>query len=162
MHGFFTSVEFYVIATVVAAAIGAYIAKPSFRGEARQHFLSGKLTNSTNRNWSDNSDKITGPEISLITRDDGSVAITRHGISGVYESGAVSLAITIIGFDITIEERIVTGNPIDDPIDTASFTLDFLAPERYHLKYNSAATSSFIATTILVRPGFNKTLSLSI
>lgn len=161
MTGFFTSIEFYVIATVVAAAIVAYIAKPSLRGEARQHFLSGELINSTNRDWSDNSDKTPKPEISLTTRDDGTVVITRHGISGVSESGAVSLAITIIGLDITIEERIVPGNPIDNPIDTATFTLDFLAPERYHLKYNSATTSSFIATTILARPGFNKTLTLS-
>ena len=160
MNEFFNSVEFYVIATVVAAAIVLYFAQPSSRGEARQHLLAGNLSNASNRSWSDN--KSVQPAISLIVRDDGAVVLFRHGIEGVTISGAVSLAITVIGFDMTIEERIVPGNNLDDPIDTASFVLDFLAPDRYHLKYNSSSTSSFVATTLLVRPGYEKQLNLSV
>lgn len=159
MTDFLGSVEFYVYATLVAAAIVAFLARPSSRGEARQHFLAGELSNASNRSWSDSNS--AQPAISLIVRDDGAVVLFRHGIEGVSSSGAVSLAITVIGFDITIEERIVPGNNLDDPIDTATFVLDFLAPDRYHLKYNSSATSSFVATTLLVRPDYEKHLQLN-
>ncbi len=159
MTDFLGSVEFYVYATLVAAAIVAFLARPSSRGEARQHLLAGELSNASNRSWSDSNS--AQPAISLIVRDDGAVVLFRHGIEGVSSSGAVSLAITIIGFDITIEERIVPGNNLDDPIDTATFVLDFLAPDRYHLKYNSSATSSFVATTLLVRPDYEKHLQLN-
>ena len=159
MTDFLGSVEFYVYATLVAAAIVAFLARPSSRGEARQHLLAGELSNASNRSWSDINS--VQPAISLIVRDDGAVVLFRHGIEGVSSSGAVSLAITIIGFDITIEERIVPGNNLDDPIDTATFVLDFLAPDRYHLKYNSSATSSFVATTLLVRPDYEKHLQLN-
>lgn len=160
MTDFFNSVEFYVIATVVAASIIVYFVRPSSHGEARQYLLAGDLTNASGRGWSDVSS--TQASISLRVRDDGAVVLTRHGIQGVSSSGAVSLAITQIGFDITIEERIVAGNNIDDPIDTASFVLDFLAPDRYHLKYNSASISSFATATLLVRDGYEKHLPLSV
>ena len=159
MTDFLGSIEFYVYATLVAAAIVAFLARPSSRGEARQHLLAGELSNASNRSWSDNAS--VSPAISLIVRDDGAVVLFRHGIEGVTSSGAVSLAVTVIGFDITIEERIVPGNNIDDPIDTATFVLDFLAPDRYHLKYNSSATSSFVAATLLVRPDYEKHLQLN-
>ena len=159
MTDFLGSVEFYVYATLVAAAIVAFLARPSSRGEARQHLLAGELSNASNRSWSDSNS--AQPAISLIVHDDGAVVRFRHGIEGVSSSGAVSLAITVIGFDITIEERIVPGNNLDDPIDTATFVLDFLAPDRYHLKYNSSATSSFVATTLLVRPDYEKHLQLN-
>lgn len=159
MTDFLGSVEFYVYATLVAAAIVAFLARPSSRGEARQHLLAGELSNASNRSWSDSNS--AQPAISLIVRDDGAVVLFRHGIEGVSSSGAVSLAITVIGFDISIEERIVPGNNLDDPIDTATFVLDFLAPDRYHLKYNSSATSSFVATTLLVRPDYEKHLQLN-
>ncbi|MBR5332480.1 MAG: hypothetical protein IKV32_04175 [Muribaculaceae bacterium] len=159
MVDFLNSTEFYVYATVVAAAIVALLARPSSRGEARQHLLAGDLSNNSNCQWG--SVNIAQPSISIQVRDDGAVVLTRHGLEGVSISGAVSLAITVIGFDITIEERIVPGNNIDDPIDTATFVLDFLAPDRYHLKYNSSATSRFTTTTLLVRPEFNKKITLT-
>lgn len=159
MTDFLGSIDFYVYATLVAAAIVAFLARPSERGEARQHLLAGELSNATKRSWSDSNS--AQPAISLIVRDDGAVVLFRHGIEGVSSSGAVSLAVTVIGFDITIEERIVPGNNLDDPIDTATFVLDFLAPDRYHLKYNSQATSSFVATTLLVRPDYEKHIPLN-
>ena len=153
------SVEFYVYATVVAAAIVAYLARPSSRGEVRQYLLAGELSNASNRAWTDL--PTLPPSISIIVRDDGAVVLFRHGVEGVSTSGAVSLAITVIGYDITIEERIVPGNNLDDPIDTATFVLDFLAPDRYHLKYNSSATSRFATATLLVRPDYEKQITLS-
>ncbi len=159
MTDFLSSVEFYVYATLVAAAIVAFLARPSSRGEARQYLLSGELSNVSGQDWCDLS--TTQPAISLFVRDDGAVMLFRHGIEGVSSSGAVSLAVTVIGFDISIEERIVPGNNLDEPIDTATFVLDFLAPDRYHLKYNSSATSRFATTTLLVRPDFEKQIMLA-
>ena len=153
------SVEFYIYATVVAAAIVAYLARPSSRGEVRQYLLAGELSNASNRAWTDL--PTLPPSISIIVRDDGAVVLFRHGVEGVSTSGAVSLAITVIGYDITIEERIVPGNNLDDPIDTATFVLDFLAPDRYHLKYNSSATSRFATATLLVRPDYEKQITLT-
>lgn len=159
MPDFLHSTEFYVLVTLVAATIVAYLARPSSRGEARQYLLAGELSNATGRGWSD--PLASQPAISLIVREDGAVVLFRHGVGGVTESGAVSLAVTVIGFDISIEERIVPGNELDKPIDTATFVLDFLAPDRYHLKYNSSSISSFVATTLLVRPDYEKHLPLS-
>ena len=159
MTDFLSSVEFYVYATLVAAAIVAFLARPSSKGEARQHLLAGELSNATGRTWSDPT--TTQSSISICVRDDGTVMLFRHGIEGVSSSGAVSLAVTVVGFDISIEERIVPGNNLDEPIDTATFVLDFLAPDRYHLKYNSSATSRFATTTLLVRPDFEKQIMLA-
>lgn len=159
MGDFFQSVEFYVLATLVAALIVGFIAKPSNRGEARQHLLAGELSNESNRSWSDAA--TIEPSISVKVREDGAVVLTRHGLEGVSTSGAVSLAVTIIGFDVSIEERIVPGNNLDDVVDTATFVLDFFAPDRYHIKYNSSSISSFVATTLLVRSGYEKHLKLS-
>ena len=159
MADFLGSIEFYVLAMIVAAAIVAFLARPSSRGEACQYLLAGELLNEANRMWSDVN--TSQPSISIYVRDDGAVVLTRHGVEGVSTSGAVSLAITIIGFDISIEERIVVGNSLDEPIDTATFVLDFLGAERYHLKYNSSLSSTFVATTIIVRPGYKKQLPLT-
>lgn len=157
---FLHTVEFYVIATLFAAMIVAFLARPSSRSEARQYFLAGDLSNESNRSWCD--EKNVQPSISMYVRDDGALVLTRHGLEGVSTSGAVSLAVTIVGFDITIEERIVQGNSLDEPIDAATFVLDFLAPERYYLKYNSSASSTFASATLILRPDYKKHLPLSL
>ena len=87
MTDFLGSVEFYVYATLVAAAIVAFLARPSSRGEARQHLLSGELSNATGRTWSDTT--TTQSSISICVRDDGAVMLFRHGIVRVSSSGAV-------------------------------------------------------------------------
>lgn len=170
----FQSVEFYVIAAVVAAAIVAYSAKSGVHGPARQFLISGVLTKV---------DKPVSPMIELICNDDGSVLLRRYGIEGVTLSGAVSLAVTVIGFDVKIKERIVEGRPkslkptsvsggydsriirIDgseesgigcndeEAIDTASFLLDFMAQERYFISYTSEPAGLFVAITLKNRPG---------
>ena len=73
---FLHSTEFYVLATLFAAAIVAFLARPSERGEARQHLLAGELSNATKRSWSDSNS--VQPAISLIVRDDGAVVLFRH------------------------------------------------------------------------------------
>ncbi len=141
----FQTVEFYVIATVVAAAIIAFITKPNSNSEARQMLLAGNLLYIDNEK---------APSIKMEALDNGNVVLSRYGIAGLSMSGAVSLAITIVGFDISIEERITEGIGDDDVINCAEFMLDYIGNERYHVKYNSEKTGRFVAFTFNNRPGY--------
>ena len=150
LMGIFQTVEFYVIAVLVAAMIVALVARPASKGEARQYLLAGELKAGGN----------SEPMIELTAQDDGKVTLIRKGIEGITESGAVSLAVTVIGWDIVIEERLSEGYTDDEAIDTAVFTMDFLAPERYHIRYNSSVTGRFTATPFHNRPGYTITRQL--
>lgn len=150
LAGIFQTVEFYVIAVLVAALVVALVARPTSRGEARQYLLVGELR----------SDGVINSEITIIANDDGSVILTRSGIEGITSTGAVSIAVTVVGWDVVIEERLSVGYSDDAPIDTAVFKLDFLAPERYHIRYNSSATGRFVATPFHNRPGYTTTRQL--
>ena len=69
-------------------------------------------------------------------------------------SGAVSLAVRVSGFDIVIEDRVTPGDL--SPLGMAAaavFTLDFLAPEWYHIRYESEQFSEHAALTLHVREG---------
>lgn len=147
----FQSVEFYVIALLVAAAIVAFAVKPSARGEARQYLLAGTLLQCD----------VATAEIELESMDDFTVRLVRRGVSDVSASGAVSLAVTVIGRDVTIEERIICGRRQAEPVDTAVFVLDFLGDDRYHIVYKSEPTGLFAATTFNNRPGYNVVKPLS-
>ncbi len=147
----FQSVEFYVIATLVAAVIVAFAIKPSARGEARQYLLASTLLQCD----------VATAEIELETMDDFSVRLVRRGVPDVSASGAVSLAVTVIGRDVTIEERIVYGRQPAEPVDTAVFVLDFLGDDRYHILYKSEPTGLFAATTFNNRPGYRVVKQLS-
>lgn len=148
----FNTVEFYVIATLVAAMLIAFAAKPASKGEARQYLLAGDLSAE---------DENASPAISLHALDNGKVVLRRTGLSSMTSSSAVSLAITVIGWDISIEERLSEGYSLDSSIDTATFYLDFIAPERYHIRYNSSSTGLFAATQFNNRPGYKVTRALS-
>lgn len=141
---FFTTTEFYVIASLAAAAIVGFCVKPPSRGQAIESLLAGTLC--------DTSDSDPTPRIALSCDDDCRVLLTRHGLDGLTTTGAVSLAATRIASDITIEER-VTPTPGGEPVDTALFSLDFIPPGRYHVRYNSESTGLFAAFTLTVRAG---------
>ncbi len=141
----FQSVEFYVIAAVIAAAVVAFSARGGDRGPVRQFLLPGVLTLA---------DTPSSPLIELICLDDGGVVLRRHGISGMTYSGAVSLAVEVNGFDVKIIERTVPGRPGDtEVVDTASFILEFMGAERYFISYNAEDAGLFAATTLHNRPG---------
>lgn len=149
-----TSVEIYVIAAVGAAAVLALCIKPSARGEARQYLLAGTLC------------RVDTPQAAEAAIDieclaDGKVLLTRRGLKNVNDTGAVSLAVTVTGFDISVEERIVCGNG-GEPVDTALFTLDFLGQERYHLHYNSEPTATSASLTLSNRDGMHLSRELKV
>lgn len=139
------SVEFYVMLVVVSAAIVALAMRPAgSRGPARQYFLEGILL----------STGATGPELYIECLDSGDVVIRRTGLSGLWSDGALSLVVSRIGYNLVIEERLVAGNAAADcEIDTAIFTIDFLAQERYHLQYKAAEEGRFVAFTLPVKHG---------
>lgn len=154
-----SSIEIYVIAVIVAAAVIALCVRPSGRGHAREYLLAGILCAPENEEAEVVRDTAG---LSVECLDNGDVLLTRFGLKGVTESGAVSLAVTVVGFDVTIEERIINGSAVDEPVDTALFTLDFLGRERYHVRYNSDPTSMAVAFTLSNRPGMNFVRELKI
>lgn len=139
----FNTVEFYIVAAFVAAAVVASAAMPSRRGAARTFLYAGTLRSDA---------APSDPGIVAIVEDDGTLTIHRFGLDGVTDTGAYSLAVTIIGFDVTIDERIVPGRT-GAPVTAAYATLDCLGPERYHFQYRSEAAAGSAAFTLNIRPG---------
>lgn len=146
----FQSVEFYVIAVVVAAAIVALLGRRPSDGPVRQYLLPGVISQ-------EGGESASSPGIELLCGDDGSVLLRRHGLKGVREDGAVSLAVEVKGFDVSITERVVAGREPWQPVDTASFILDFMGREHYFISYRSELSASesalFASVTLHNRPG---------
>lgn len=146
----FHSVEFYVIIFAVAALVVGICAKPSGRGQAETSFALGSR------------EYITEPEpwpcVEFRTLADGRLQITRFGLLDV-DRMSVSLTITRIGFDVSIEERTAplrVGDDLPSTVPNAAvFILDDIGQERYHFKYNSEATSTFAALTYRNIPGMS-------
>ena len=111
------------------------LVKPRERGQAETSFCTGTLDRDV-----DNT-----PRIEFRCLDNGDIILRRCGLHSLTESATVALAITRIGFDLEIEERITPGNPGDTPVERAT------------IRYNSSAFSTFIATTLPNRPGINFT-----
>lgn len=140
----YNTVEFYVIAGAVAAAVVAMSALPSRRGAAVLHLEAGELLPA------DGEPARPGLEVGVDRH--GRVVITRHGLRGIAMDGAVSLAINVTGFDISVEERLTPGNATEMAA-SARFVLDWLGAERYHIKYNGEDAGVFAAFSLPVRPG---------
>lgn len=180
---FFHTVEFYVIATVVAAAIVYLCTRPQSTRPVQTRFARAILEAETDAVGAE-------PSIEVTVRDDGMVMLTRHGLGHVRAGTVVALAITVKGFDVTLKERITGGAAAGDlyaelgdrtaptraeasnvsrsdidyggqaeaPVRTdmqATFALDFFAPEWYHICYTNEHTGHFSAFTLHVRAGIH-------
>lgn len=151
----FNSVEFYVIAGTIAAAVVALASVPARRGAAAQHLLAGVLSEP------DAADDPEAPTVTAEVDSRGRVIITRRGLPDIAMTGAVSLAVEVAGFDITVKERLTPGRGDHaDLAGHATFILDFLAPERYHISYRSEILDLVAAFTLPVRPGIKVTRDL--
>lgn len=147
---FLHSVEFYVILAVLAAAIVAMASRPRGHSAVKELLLAGTLIPRTFP-----CDDTT-PSVDISCTSSGRVIIVRKGLNDITISGAVSLAVKIKGFDITIEERLTPGSTYDDPVEAAMFTIDTLAPsEYYHIHYNSSAIGLFAVFTFHTRPSIS-------
>lgn len=141
------SIELCVVLFMAAAFVVALCARPHGTGPAETGFLTGTLSLAAAPHE---------PAVEFLCRDDGAVVITRHGLQGLTEGATVALAVTRTGFDITVKERVAPARePGGAPVDTATFVLDGLGRERYHIKYDSEATSSFAALTLRNTPGLH-------
>ena len=138
----FSSVEIYVLLALLAASVLALCMKPSRRGEAVTYLLAGSLCHLDEDN---STDKAT---IDFECLETGNVLLTRRGLLNLNSAGAVSLVITVIGFDVTIEERILHGKTDGEPINTALFTLEFMGAERYFIRYISESTALAASLTL--------------
>ena len=139
----FSSAEFYVIAAVIAAAIVALAAIPSRRGAAVLTTYPGTIIDE---------DTLQQPAIDAEVDPDLRLIITRRGIDSVAADGAVSLAVTTIGFDLTIEERITPGKGRPQPC-SAMFILTGFGAERYHIQYRNSHLGLLAAFSLPVRQG---------
>lgn len=140
------SVEFYVIILVLAAAVIAFSVRGDSRGPVRQVLLPGVLSATDG--------EAPAPAIELVCADDGTVVLHRRGVRTVTEGGALSLAIKVRGFDVEIIERTAPArHPGGEPLDTASFILDFMGPEHYFISYRTDVEGLFAAVTLHNRPG---------
>ncbi|MCH5222393.1 MAG: hypothetical protein J1F05_08755 [Muribaculaceae bacterium] len=147
----FQTIEFYVITAVIAAAVVAFAAMPSRKSAARTLFFTGTLL----------TDAPPGePQIVAVVNDHGALELHRLGIDGLTTNGAYNLAVTIIGFDVTIEERITPGN--DSCYAHAAFAvIDNLGAERYHFLYHSEAIGRNAAFSLNIRAGNRISRALS-
>ena len=141
----YNTVEFYVIAGAIAAAAIVAASLPPRQRQGVLHLLGGELSGS-------DEGLLAPPAIDVEVDDNGRVLLRRSGLKGITDNGAVSLAVNVAGFDVSIEERLTPGNGWPT-VDTADFVLDFFGPERYHIKYNSEDTGLFAAFTLNVAPG---------
>ena len=144
----FQSVEFYVIAVVVAAAIVALLGRRPSQGPARRFVYDGVTT----LEGSDDRE----PSIELSCGEDGSVTLRRHGLRGVRQDGQVAIEIEVVGFDVRITEHISPGR-WPEPVDTATFNLPFMGREHYFISYTSPLSDNqeelFCSLTLHNRPG---------
>ncbi len=154
----FNTPEFYIIVSVIAAAIVAVASLPERKGEVKLHLLAGQLLTSEDQQDS------CGPGHGTITFEVHSgniISVRRSGLTGVSMAGALSLAVRVSGFDIVIEERATPGpHSPAGMADLAVFHLDFLAPEWYHIRYESEQFSEHASLTLHVREGIRVVKSL--
>ena len=144
----FQTVEFYVIVSVVAAAVIAAVSLPERKGEVKLHLLAGELQEA-----GESTDNPIQGAITFTVGAGTIVTLRREGLRGVTMDGAVSLAVKVSGFDITIDERVTPGSPYGQTAESVTFVLDFLAPEWYHIRYESDSLSEHAAFALHVREG---------
>ena len=147
----FQTVEFYVIVSVIAAAVIALTSLPERKGEVKLYLIAGQLFQQTDNSTST---EVTSGTLHIEVQAGNIVNIRREGLEEVTMNGAVSLAVKVSGFDIVIEERITPGNVSAEGVaNSVVFRFDFLAPEWYHIRYESERFGEHAAFTLHVREG---------
>ena len=141
-----TSVEFYVIAAFVAAAVIGFAAMPRGRGEVRSYMYGGDI-----EPYTGTSDE---PELVAAVDDHGRLCLERTAIEGVWPAGAYSVVVKVSGFDVVVEERLTADRrSCDVAAATGRVVIKCLGQERYHIQYRSEATGRSAAFSLNIRPG---------
>ena len=149
---FFSSIEFYILAFAIAFAIVGITMKPSERGPAKTFFAHGFVDDNTTEE----------PGI-IIGYDGDTLKITHTGVDIRDKHIQFNYAITIIGNDITVNERTAhSTEPVDcltDRIDI-TMTTERITPGRYHLKFTADWQSQWASTRIVVAEPFTKRIAI--
>lgn len=117
---------------------------PSRRGAARTFLFGGTLRTDA---------APSEPGIVALVNDRGELEIHRFGLEYMSEDGAYSLAVTIIGFDVTIEERLTPGRLPLNNVTAAYAAMDCFGAERYHFQYRSEVLGRTTSFSLNIRPG---------
>lgn len=136
-----TSVEFYTIAFIVAAAVVAMCVKPPVHGEVITEFVRGTPTDGIE----------SEPSLQISVDNENRVTVFRLGFEDLTAESVVTLVVNKKGFDLEIKER-VSISP-GEYVNSAVFMLNFLAPERYHVTYQADNSERFVAFNLTVKPG---------
>ncbi len=152
---FVHSTEFYILMALAAAVVLGFCVRPAAKGEVRTFLYPGILLTDNAGVTAHGNQGIT-----LTCLDDRSVELRRYGLRGsVTTSGAVSIAVSISGFDVTITERLTpAGHGSGDPVDVAVFMLNCLGRDYYHLRYVSER--GLCVLTLHNRPGISTSKSI--
>lgn len=146
------SVEFYVVLTIIAAAVLAFCLRPARKDSVVEISTTG---------WLVAGDGDGVPRLLIVCNDDGSVTFRRTGLSGMYADGAIGLTIYKRGFDWEIfERRTSPGRCTEEPAYEAVFVLRDIAPDWHHIKYNCDPATRFAAFSLHVRPGIRQSVDL--
>lgn len=155
-------VEICIMLLIVAAAVLATAIKPASTGHVMTYLYACDIIQSPP--FAEINDDPT-PSLRLRVLDDMSVEVGRSGFGGLLtDRGAVSLAVTVKGTDITIEERITPGSGyyLAEPV-VAVGRIDCLRPagRPLHVRYITASLSRETALPLSIAPGVEMSRKLS-
>lgn len=151
---FVGSLEFYVIALAVAAAIVAALMRPSDKPEARVSFCRGEMLPA----------EMTETEAAVTIESDGKghLLLTHSGIILPSADCEINCSVTISGEEIKVAERLVVPRSAMPTPQSAAVRFRFPEPPqgRYRLVFESEWSSRWVSRHIRIPPPAPQTVPL--
>lgn len=150
MENLFTSVEFYIIAFVVAISIVGFMLHPSSKDSAITYYFKAELLPSQSVEQS----------LYVEALEDGNLKIIHRGVHS--EDDCVNaIALSIIGSDLRIIEKQTPVATMDSPLYDVVYVIDKLRASRYHLYFDSQTTNSYATTSLVNEVPFHVEVRLT-
>ena len=147
----FNSVEFYIFSFAVAMVIVAFFMHPNDKGEAHTFFARGFLLPSDSE-----------PSVELKYDDEQNLTVVRRGVFLNTLDCELNYAITVIGKDIKISEKLVMDRMAElnrQTVDVA-FSTDKILPGKYHIFLESQWSGQWATGSFRLESGRYKTLEV--
>ncbi len=143
-------VETCVLLLIAAAAVVALSVRPPSVTPVEEFYYAGELVRGTGDGQP--------PPMLAVESCNGATVWRRCGFDRQPSADieAVSIAVTLRGTEVTVEERIVTARcpSVDDSVVTVLFRPDcFVAGRTYRVRYNSSALSRSVTFTFIAGGG---------